>query len=435
MDTLPTDIIYTILSDYIPMPYICTSVYHICHLNNSIYLKHKRTVMICKFFQMYDICLMHYQNFKPYLKYFTDLEILIRHIPYVIQYLPEEKLNYELCKLAVSLNPSVIQHIKEKFITEELIALAIIKNYYVITYLDDKYITDAIVEKYLITNKDVTLHRVPEKYRTKELLTKLLYNNFTNLKYIDQNLITYDICLNAARNGCPLDLIPKHHRTKEIYTLVVYNNSNYILDIIPSDYITYELCYTAVCKNGYQLKSVPKELVDYKLCLTAVRSQPLISYIKKTYPNLVDFNLYLEAVLHDGISIVHIPTDMLCKEICYAAVSNNGSSIQYIPLQHHSYELHRIAVSNNYYAIRYVPSSYITEELALIALKHGFGIIKYIPESIRSRKLYIQANYTTPLDSKKIPNISFDDIYNYNPSKAPLLGKEYIKRFIQEYNL
>jgi len=67
------------------------------------------------------------------------------------------------------------------------------------------------------------------------------------LEYVPANLITTEMCLAAVRR------------------------SRWALAYVPSDFITAEMCLTAVQKDGRALEYVPKHLKTIELCLAALQ--------------------------------------------------------------------------------------------------------------------------------------------------------------------
>jgi hypothetical protein len=61
-----------------------------------------------------------------------------------------------------------------------------------------------------------------------------------------------------------------------------------VLECVPEQLKTYELCLEAVKNKGYALKDVPEQFKTYKLCLEAVKNNGnALEYLPKKLFNLL----------------------------------------------------------------------------------------------------------------------------------------------------
>ena len=90
------------------------------------------------------------------------------------------------------------------------------------------------------------------------------------LEYVPKDLRTEEVCLIAVKDfPYALKFVPDELKTKELCELAV-NDGHWALEFVPEDLKSPELCLIAVGKNGYQLAYVPDGLKTYELCELAV---------------------------------------------------------------------------------------------------------------------------------------------------------------------
>jgi len=66
------------------------------------------------------------------------------------------------------------------------------------------------------------------------------------------------------------------------------------------------------------------------------------------------FQICLEAVKNNGLSLKSVPNKFKTYEICLEAVKNNGLSLEYVSYNYKTLELCTEAIKNNGLALKYI---------------------------------------------------------------------------------
>lgn len=217
--------------------------------------------------------------------------------------------------------------------------------------------------------------------------------------------------------------IYKEHR-KEIDKIYSYFNDNFLSDMkYPSkSYIEkYQLLEEAIKYNPYLLFRF-EELIDYNLCKIVVTiNGRFIIDILKCKKELVDKDLCKIALMNSSIylrdifiALVNYKSELIDKEICELTISVCIDMVHYIPNILQTEDMWMKYISSNpqpslyYYKIS---KHILTKRFIRFIINHDMYVVQCIL------------------------SFSKEETYKCNKLYAPYLGKEYIKRFIQEYNI
>ena len=111
---------------------------------------------------------------------------------------------------------------------------------------------------------------------TPQLYYECIMINPFLLRYVDTNYLTYDMCMSAVkRYGYSLSDIPVQLMTPELCTAAVRQNG-FVLGTVPKSFITYDLCFIAIQETGWALKYVPTKFRTVELCSVALKHNSLI---------------------------------------------------------------------------------------------------------------------------------------------------------------
>ena len=168
---------------------------------------------------------------------------------------------------------------------------------------------------------------------------------------------SYAVCLaQLARNGYDITCLPTENRTAELYLVAVRcSPATVALRWIPSEYLTYDICFEAVKRSGENLQYVPEKYRDMEMCLLAVKRYGEILHI----------------VPHE------LRTLQFCKDVALA-----GRKLKHVPDQFKE-EVYAYVCSLRPYGILQIPENERTKEHYLLAHNSGLDI-EYIPEDMRS---------------------------------------------------
>jgi len=126
-------------------------------------------------------------------------------------------------------------------------------------------------------------------------------------------------------------------------------------------------------KSGYiLLNSLPKEKRTYEICYETIKSSKMeLKYV----PNKCKTNDLIKLIKHFNGVIKYIPYELKTYEMCFDAVGRNEHDLQYVPRKFKTKELCLNAVIYSKYALRYVPKKILTKEFfELLNLNYEEGI-------------------------------------------------------------
>src|SRR5206468_386806 len=111
-------------------------------------------------------------------------------------------------------------------------------------------------------------------------------------------------CLNTIPKDPDFQHIMKHKKMLEyIEWLNKVSRDGWVLEYVPDELKTHELCLAAVSNCGYALQFATDELKTPELCLAAVSKE--------------------------GYALEYVPDELKTNELCLAAVSNCGYALQF----------------------------------------------------------------------------------------------------------
>ena len=231
---------------------------------------------------------------------------------------------------------------------------------------------------------------------------------FLTVKNIGKMNQTLDMVKNAVENFSVED---------HTYTILKY---------IASKFIAYELCLTAVSKNGRNLSFVPNEYRDLEMCLAAVRNDGIA--LGSVPKELKNYDLCKLAVNNDlkGKALSFVPVEILqdskSKELIELAIENNGLSIAYVSKRQITAKmakkaiLHTIAGEERLspigckffypyrdFPIGYIPKRFMTEELILLSCKLLPESLSCVPTEYLTKDLCLKLIEQDSLNLKYIP--------------------------------
>jgi hypothetical protein len=167
-----------------------------------------------------------------------------------------------------------------------------------------------------------------------------------------------------------------------------FEQDEIILDEIPEEFKTSEICEIAVSRDGNALQWVPKELPEYaKLCEIAVSQKGWALYWVPEelpeYPEICEI-----AVGQNGEALRHVPPELKTQELCKIAVSQDGNALRHVPEELPEYlEICKIAVSQTGWALDWVPKELRTPTLCKIAVSQNSDALRFVPPELKDEVL------------------------------------------------
>ncbi len=364
---------------------------------------------------------------------------LIKESSLIIQYLNENELTFDLCRLAVNQEKCAYLFIPGSVFTAHPELLDFLKVH---TF-------ERIADK------------VPDTLKTKKFFLKMVDQNsfFTDDSFFKQlpeelkhdKQFYLDLCEKSYR---ALEYVPEELCNKQLYELAV--NSNWMaIKLVPSSVSYYEtLCRGAISKNGLALAYIDRksQFINYDFYIEAcenLRDGELVSedqynilhFIPKRFRSDELCRLVLKKCTKNVREhLKYLPDELKADpKICEQAVICNSLNIAFVPEHNKSLKICRLAADNNG-SLYNIPGSMQTKEfldefIRRLSDKGGVGLTN-IPKDARTCKhcqiqlMAKQSLYTVltaykelgPVESRK-PLLSYEVIASLDLSiKLELLN-------------
>lgn len=191
-----------------------------------------------------------------------------------LEFVPDENHTFDMCKIACQNNGLALQFVKQNLFNDvqlnDLYLIAVCKNGLALKYVDIRLLTNEICLSAIKQNGEAIKILTDEQQHSPEVLQQLVKDNKTFIGFYDKKYLTEEICYEAVlRQGRNLYYVPVDKRTYKV-CLAAVKSDGMVLELVPEEHKTYEVCYEAVKKNGLALCYVTNQC--YELCDTALRS-------------------------------------------------------------------------------------------------------------------------------------------------------------------
>jgi hypothetical protein len=264
----------------------------------------------------------------------------------------------------------------EKYLYEKFI-----KDFELLFLFPEEYMTDNIC-KLAVRYSGYALEYIPTNKKTFEICKLAIENNGIALKYVvpDTNTITpieyLKICLLAVEKTYrALEHVLADEMTPIQYyyicEIVVYKKYN-ALEYVKANKMTIEkyfyICDLAFRHNSLLLQYVPYDLRTFEICKLAVTYYgDALQYVSSGRMTLKEYSeICMIAVEKNGRPLQYIydirMTSIEYSEICKIAVENNGRALEYIPTNKKTFEICKLAVEKDSLALEFVKNDKMTIE-------------------------------------------------------------------------
>jgi len=297
---------------------------------------------------------------------------------------PENKMTFEICMIAVKNNSSALKYIPKNNIMKlsdyyDICWEAVNKNGLILEYVSEHMKGIYGIHYQAVTNNGLALKFIPDKKKTFDICEIAITQNGLALKFTPDEKKTFNICeIAVTKNGLALEFVSIDNTTLEKYyniCEIAVTQNGLALEFVSIDNITlekyYKLCEKAVKNDGMAIKFISNIIFTsekyYKLCEEAVKNDfYALMYIKGD--NITSDEYYNLCILlkNKNYFLEFVPKNKLTYEICLLAVTNNGHELKHIELndnitEEQYYELCEKAVENYGQAILYVKTEVIIE--------------------------------------------------------------------------
>lgn len=284
--------------------------------------------------------------------------------------IPQENQTEAMCLAAINNNSDAFQYVAERNKSNEVCLAAVKMNGNLLKDVPDKN-----------KNREMCLIAIDTILSNRKIYFALSENVESGIKYVPIEFFTEEICLKIVnKDGLLLNDIPIELRSREVCTAALKKN---ILSIeyIPVEVFNAELALSLVQENGSLLKYIPEEMRSEKICISALRSNAsAIIFVPKS---ILTEEICLLVVEKNGNLLRNIPDEMHSEKICIAAVRNNASAFKYIKLDNLTEGICLALVQDDPSAISRLPEKFINEEICHVVAQYVANFFNKVPEKIR----------------------------------------------------
>jgi len=208
-----------------------------------------------------------------------------------------------VCIAAVTTHSSVLQFIEAQ---TEAICIAAVRAK---THMGPKALqmvkrqTHAICLAAVETYGEM-LEFVDAELRTADICLAAIRSDGTALRFVPAALLTADLYLAAVQqSGLVLTLVPAAFRSAAVCEAAINScvrdnesdSEQSMLELVPIEFRTTDLCNSIVCVDGYSLEFVPDELKTLEMCISATSNDERDnSYIMGFVPKPFRYDVYEE---------------------------------------------------------------------------------------------------------------------------------------------
>ena len=226
-------------------------------------------------------------------------------------------------------------------------------------------------------------------------------------KNIPEERLTPELCtLAVMRDGTCFELIPKQFITYEI-ALNAVNTTGEALVWVPQRFLTPELLKVAVRSDGRALQYVPENQITYELCQLAVTGSILpAAYIPERFWT---HDLAAQVVTKYSHGLEYVPEQIITKTLSQLAVQSNPSSFRYVPDRFKTWEMSVRAVEWDYPALEFVPRRFMVPELFWPAIRRDPRAMEFIPEKLITHEMAQEFLILSPIALSVIPKEMIDE--------------------------
>ena len=237
-----------------------------------------------------------------------------------------------------------ISLVSEEFLSEEICIIAVKQHIDALKLIDKKYHSTNIYKEALLTN--------PHSFKcftfqNEELCMLAVKGYCGNIQYIEEQ--SDAVCEYVIKNCSSMyfSLFIKN-KTKKMYQLAVEQMKIHLGEV-PFDFLTYDMCVSAIKNNGLELQYVTPDIITYDLCVSAIKN--------------------------NGLALRYVPDIYRTYEIQIMAVKQNPDCLSMIPWCDRTYELCIIAGEKG--NLKDAPCEFITHGMCKKTVEDN-GTIKYM---------------------------------------------------------
>ncbi|WP_194944800.1 DUF4116 domain-containing protein [Limnohabitans sp. 2KL-3] len=194
-----------------------------------------------------------------------------------------------------------------------------------------------------------------------------------------------------------------------------------LLALTPAEYLEYETCLAAIQKAEYDINEVlqliPDQFRTRELCIAFIKVSD--SYLEDLPPDLQFDNMCIEMALRGCASINKVPEGLRTQEIYERAYFD---SLEEIPESHRSNSLCMKAVTWDGSDLRFVPDHCLSDAVVLQAVTTTGIALEFVDERWLNKGVIAAALRSDPVATAWVPQ-SLRDTSEFREAASQLIGQ------------
>lgn len=226
-----------------------------------------------------------------------------------------------------------------------------------------------------------------------DLFNAVISSSAFELKLLPTEWISREVCQRAfEKNYQEVLNIPKEYievsQVKEALLKCATLEVLPIFSLLDPSVYDENTILNAICKNEacFDLLNdaiVTKDLIE-KLCSSLKRYETLMNPLVR---NVLDRELCDKLIGNNPLLLNGVPNEFKDHELCLKAISLNGMAVEALPHSLSDDELYRIAVSKNGLSLRHIPKPYRDQEIPMLAVQQNGEALEFVPDEMMSMEL------------------------------------------------
>jgi len=206
------------------------------------------------------------------------------------------------------------------------------------------------------------------------------------LPHIDEvPLLDDNTWMDSVKDGMPLRMVPTDYITEDMCLIAVTANFNN-LEYIPNRFKTPHSYAIAFNRSPASIKFFPRELITEAMAANAIQYSPTL--IEHVPARLITTEMAERVVCIDGKLLRYIPHSLRTEEVCLKALKQcvptmwDAPAMKFVPINVISQDLCNTAIMYNIFSFKHIPDNFKTDGMCLELIAKDFVFIRYLPEPL-----------------------------------------------------
>lgn len=315
----------------------------------------------------------------------------------ILNEIPVNLRTSKVCMLAVTVSPDNLKHVPEDLRSDEMYEMVVDSGLPAIRFVPEKYFDEEkcidIIRKNLYSIKYIKPHFITKKTISVIIDVMPTAHKFRGLlNHIPDELITEDLCYHAIKfHHSNIELVPKRYQTMSLYKLIVSFESFCTKTVFETWRFTDEQFFEALEIDNLGYLYLPERLKSDELLERLIEKDiRLINYVR----GKIKREHYIRALKEDVIKYIDLPRKLQTEEMAIIAITINPSYFHLIPIEKTTKKVWVKAIEIDINNLDNIPHEYmdtnLLENLDYIKLKLYFNKLSGNLRGLRLRRCFFR---------------------------------------------